>query len=335
MRYFYRENSVLEKMTDSYFSDIADYNNKRFGGKLSVILLGSLSRGEGTWEQTESGYRLLSDIEYFTVYPDGFNEFSEYTAETEKIGKSIFGKQSALFHIDNSFVSKGFLSEMERKLLTYDAKSFGKCVVGEDTVKLLPDITIENINFFDIRDVLTHRAFSVLYYGLPMKKSEDISGYTYCLAKNSLDLMTVILAKHGILASGFINREREIEKLDIDEKLKSYFRFCLAIKLCEEPEEFFSPEEAKEIFLKTEKELALSFKVPFKYVFINFKAVTRRFLGICKRSIKYRHLPKKGHLNRLIESIEKENEITETEKLDNLVINGYPLPDNNGTDVDI
>lgn len=327
MSYFHKENAALEKLINDYFSALAEYNNRRFGGRLSVMLLGSLSRGEGTWEQCGSGCRILSDIEYFTVHPDDFKEFSEFTAESEKIGKSIFGEQSDLFHIDNSFISKSYLPRMERKLLTYDAKYFGKCVVGDDTVKLLPEITLENINLYDIRDILTHRAFSVLYYGMPMKKNGDISGYTYSLAKNSLDLMTVILAQHGILKSGFINREKEIEKLGIDEEIKKYFRFCLAIKLCEQPDTAFSAEEAKNIFIKIEKELAHSFKVPARYFFVNFRAVTRRFLGMCKRSLKYRKIPRRGHLSRLIARIEKESEITQTEKCDNLIINGYPLPE--------
>lgn len=327
MSYFHKENAALEKLIDDYFSALANYNDRRFGGRLSVMLLGSLSRGEGTWEKSGSGYRLLSDIEYFTVHPDDFNAFSEFTVEAERIGKIIFGKQSDIFHIDNSFISRSSLPRMERKLLTYDAKCFGKCVVGEDVVKLLPEMTLDNINLYDIRDILTHRAFSVLYYGIPMKKSGDISGYTYSLAKNSLDLMTVILAQHGILKSGFINREKEIEKLGIDEKIKSYFRFCLAIKLCEQPDKVFSAEEAKNMFIKIERELAHSFEIPARYFFVNFRTVMRRFLGMCKRSLKYRKIPRRGHLNRLMSSIEKETEITQTEKYDNLVINGYPLPE--------
>ena len=122
-------------------------------------------------------------------------------------------------------------------------------------------------------------------------------------------------------------KEKEIEKLGIDEEIKKYFRFCLAIKLCEQPDTIFSHEEAKNIFIKIERELAHSFKVPARYFFVNFRTVTRRFLGMCKRSLKYRKIPRRGHLNRLIASIEKESEITQTEKCDNLVINGYPLPE--------
>ena len=326
MSYFHKENSVLQKSVDDYFARVSEYNEKRFAGRLSVLLLGSLSRGEGTWEQTENGVRLLSDIEYFTIYPEGFTEFAEFEATTAEIGRTVFGEQSSLFHIDNSFVPKKSLPHLERKLLTYDAKCFGKCVVGEDAVPSLPEITLENINLFDIKDILTHRAFSLLYYGLPMKKRGDGSGYIYSLAKNSLDLMTVLLAKHGVLASGFINREKEIERLDVEEKLKNYFRFCLAVKLGEEPAETFSADEAKKMFLEIERQLQKSFRVPVKYVFINFKAVSRRLLGMLKRSIKYRHIPSHGHLNRLLKSIENEAEITQTQKLDNLVINGYPLP---------
>ena len=195
MKYFRKENVALEEKIDSYFERIEKYNREHFEGKLSVMLLGSLSRGEATWVKDGENDKMLSDIEYFTIYPDGFMAFSEYNEMCERAKNEVFGNQkSSLFHIDNTFVKKEALCYMERKLITYDAKCMGKTVVGEDCVKLLPEITIENINLCDIKDILTHRIFYVLYYGKEMGEKGKTEEYKYLLSKNSLDLMTVILA---------------------------------------------------------------------------------------------------------------------------------------------
>lgn len=325
MAYFYKDNPALEAQVDRYFARLSEYNDTYCDGKLSVLLLGSLSRGEGTWQSTETGTRLLSDIEYFTVYPDGFTDFDAFTDFSTEVQREIFADQdSSLFHIDNTFVRRESLPRMERKLLTYDAARMGKTVVGEDCVSLLPAITVENINLCDIRDILTHRVFSVLYYGLPMKREGDAEGYRYSLAKNSLDLMTVLLVSHGLLESGFVRRLELVKALPVDERLKAYFAYCLSIKLSTDCEVTFTIEEMEEQFLRLLKDLAHSFRVPLKNVWCNRRSVVRRRLGMIKRALRYRHLPRAGHLKNLIASFEKKLPLTYRQLNNNLMINGYP-----------
>lgn len=325
MAYFYKENPTLEAQVDRYFARLVEYNETYCDGKLSILLLGSLSRGEGTWQTTESGDRLLSDIEYFTVCPDGFTGQSAFTDFAKEAEREVFADQdSCLFHIDNTFVLRESLPHMERKLLTYDAARMGRTVVGEDCVPLLPTITVENINLFDIRDILTHRVFSVLYYGLPMKREGDSEGYRYSLAKNSLDLMTVLLVSHGRLESGFICRLEMVQSLPIDERTKEYFTYCLSIKLSSECAYTFNIDEMEKLFLSLLKDMSHSFHVPLKNVWRNRRAVLRRRLGMVKRALRYRHLPRFGHLKRLIASFEQKLPLTYRQLNDNLIINGYP-----------
>ena len=149
MAYFYKENPVLEAQVDRYFARLVEYSDTYCDGKLSILLLGSLSRGEGTWQPTDKGARFLSDIEYFTVYPDGFDGLDAFTDYAKEVQREVFVDQdSSLFHIDNTFVRRESLPRMERKLLTYDAARMGKTVVGEDCVPLLPAITVENIEIY-------------------------------------------------------------------------------------------------------------------------------------------------------------------------------------------
>lgn len=325
MAYFYKENPTLEAQVDRYFARLSEYNDTYCDGKLSILLLGSLSRDEGTWQATDTGMRLLSDIEYFTIYPDGFEGLAAFTDFAKEVQREIFADQdSSLFHIDNTFVRREALPRMERKLLTYDAAKMGKTVVGEDCVPLLPTITVENINLCDIRDILTHRVFSVLYYGLPMKREGDTEGYRYSLAKNSLDLMTVLLVSRGLLESGFVRRLELVKSLPIDERTKEYFAYCLSIKLSSECAYIFTIEEMEELFLCLLKELSRSFHILPKNVWRNRRAVLRRRLGMVKRALRYRHLPRSGHLKSLIVSFEKKLPLTYRQLNNNLIIHGYP-----------
>lgn len=326
MAYFYKENLILESELNQYFNTLSDYNEEKFNGELSIILLGSLSRNEATWIGDNNSPILLSDIEYFTVYPTGFDRFSEFEDYSNSVAKEIFKSQnSTLFHIDNTFVKRESLSLMERKLLTFDALKMGKCVMGKNDLERLPDITLENINLWDIKDILTHRVFSALYYGLPLKIENKTDEYRYCLAKNSLDLMTVMLVSNGILESGFINRLKLIKELPIDENIKNYFDFCLSLKLSYECDFDFTIEEMENIFILLVRDLYKNFKIPFKNMFINRKHVTKRILGIVKRGIKYRHIPSFNHLNNLINYFENKKIINKKQLKDNLVINGYPV----------
>lgn len=327
MKYFHKDNPQLQAAIDGYFAALADYNDTHFDGCLSVLLLGSLSRGEATWVETESGPVMVSDIEFFVVHPDDFDRFAKFDAVMEEAAKTHFtAAKTSLFHIDTGYVSRGQLPRMERKLLTFDAMNMGKTVVGQDVVGLLPHITLDNVNLMDIRDILTHRTFSVLYYGLPLKAEGKTEQYRYSIAKNSLDLMTVLLVSHGQLISGFANRLEQVRQLPIDPAIKNYFGYCLSLKLQTDCDTAYSVEEMETLFLQIVKDLQNRFRVPLKNRFINAKFVTRRYLGMLKRALRYRHLPAAGHLGRLVRQYEEKRPLTETQLRDNLVINGYPLP---------
>ncbi|MBE6728779.1 MAG: hypothetical protein E7568_00925 [Ruminococcaceae bacterium] len=326
MSYFYKKSDTLENLVNKYFAAIEEYNKEKYNGSISIILLGSLSRGEGSFTETENGIKLLSDIEYFTVVPDDFTDFEGYTDYCQIVEKEIFGfLETELFHIDNTFIKKSVLPRMEKKLITYDAKCMGKTVVGNDTVYLLPEINIRNINKRDIKDIVTHRVFYALNYGMSFKEKGDTEKYRYCLAKNSLDLMTVLLVSRGQLASGFIRRFEIIKQLPIDQKIKNYFEYCLSVKLSTDCEYHFKVPEMEEIFLILIKTLNKQFKVCIINDFINIKHVMKRRAGILKRMLKYGAVPSLKHTENLIKRFENKDFLTERDKLNNLILNGYPL----------
>ena len=326
MKYFYKENSVLEKKIAIFFAKLSDWNQTYCNGELSILLLGSLSRGEGSWIVDDSGqFLIISDIEFFTIYPKGFKGFQEFLVYLAKLKEDIFFDQSSLlFHIDNTFVCKNGLRKIERKLLIFDAIKYGRILSGPNIIELFPKIDIHNINLFDIRDILTHRLFSVMYYGWELKRNGNLEQYRYNLAKNSLDLMTVLLTKKNILLSGNENKLRAIEKI-IDEKcIINYFYYCLDIKLTMTSTYKFSIEEMENLFIEIIALSSKNFKMPIISIICNSKFIIRRKLGIVKRIIKYRYLPNNRQISTLINKFINKNELTEYDVMDNLILNGYP-----------
>ena len=81
----------------------------------------------------------------------------------------------------------------------------------------------------------------------------------------------------------------------------------------------------EEQFLSLLKDLSHSFRVPLKNVWRNRRVVMRRRLGMVKRALRYRHLPRCGHLKSLIASFEKKVPLTYRQLNNNLIIDGYPV----------
>ena len=327
MKYFYKQNDKLNKLVDLYFQNISFFNNKYYRGELSVILLGSLSRGEGSWYEENGNCRLLSDIEFFTIYPAGFKDFDKYENFVKACAKEVFGNQGILFHVDNTFILCSKLKKLERKLIIFDANNFGINIVGKNVINLLPKVSLNNINFYDIYDILAHRLFSVLYYGMPLKESKKLKEYQYNLAKNSLDLLTVLLANQNILVSGFINKVNALDMCNIDIKYKEYFKLCLDIKLGNDDlSHKFPISEMEEIFLEIVHSLNIEFKIPLKNTLVNFNMVVKRTLGIIKRGLKSKKifLSQKRHINNMIDIFESKKNITKSIIERNYVLNGYP-----------
>ena len=325
MSYFYKSNPAAENLIRKYFQVLSEKNECIMQGRLSIMLLGSLSRGEGTWIDRENGFEMLSDIEFFTIHPSGFSDFNSWNKILDDTRFEVFdGDMSLLFHIDNTYVCREKLPDLERKLFTFDARNMGITVVGEDFKNLIPEIDIHNINYYDLKDIMTHRVFSVLYYGFPLKRSGDEISYQYSLAKNSLDLMTVMLVKYGQLLSGFGNRCQAIQRLNVDERIRQYFQFCLSIKLGQTCNISFSISEMEQLFIFISDQLYEEFKVPLHNILVNWKSIIRRNLGKIKRAVFYRHFVYGDHYKRLSATFHRIEPITKREILDNIVLNGYP-----------
>lgn len=53
-KFFWTNNEHLEQEVNNFFKMLEDYNQKEFNGEISMLLLGSMSRGEATWKKIVS-----------------------------------------------------------------------------------------------------------------------------------------------------------------------------------------------------------------------------------------------------------------------------------------
>lgn len=327
--FFWTDNEYLEKKITDFFQIIEQYNQKEFNGEISMLLLGSLSRGEASWKRINGVDTIVSDIEVLTLLPVGFSKIERLYQLFDEVKTKCFPDQkSSLFHIDYCICCCGYnMSKMERKLLTYDANVFAYTVVGKDYKYTMPKVTYYNINMQDIWEVLVHRIFSVLYWGKPLKDSGNMEEYRYNIAKNSLDLMTVLLINKGQLVSGFSNRLEAIKKLNISKEIKLYFEYCLSVKFSTKCELFYSIEDMEKLFVQILEEQNEAFECHLRNYFVNFKQIFKRHAGQVKRTMQTKHIAcsQKKHLKNMIELFKCNSQLKKKNLLDNYVLNGYPI----------
>ena len=72
--FFWTANFHLQNEVEKYFYMLESFNQKEFEGKISILLLGSLSRGEGSWKTIDGVDTIVSDVEFLTLVPRLFLE---------------------------------------------------------------------------------------------------------------------------------------------------------------------------------------------------------------------------------------------------------------------
>lgn len=328
MNYFWNEKAELSKQVDSFFEYLAKVNDTRFDGQLTIVLLGSMSRGEATWTYEKGKFQIISDLEFFTIYPSSFSNNKAFEAEIQN-GKNLFfvDQDSILFHIDNTFICLEDIPKLPRKVITYDTKNMGKVVVGnKQIIDLFPSVSLENINREDIWDIMVHRLFYVLYYGDALKQSKQLHEYRYTIAKNALDLMTVILASHNIINTGFNAKLESIKELNLSKEYKDFFSYCLDIKFNNSAKSEYEISQMEEIFIKIIYYCQLHFKVGLANRVSNIRFILKRRLGIIKRMISCRQITfgRKHFLKKLINVYNTDRKLSKSMIKESFVLNSYP-----------
>jgi len=234
-RYSYPE------VIDDVISDFVDLCHHRLKSKrLGILLVGSASRGEISWVKQGDSYKFYSDIE-FVVVVESVDKATQqlFAAEVSKLDdKRDLGERFKIDFVLNTWTG---ITAVEKKIFIFDSKNTGIELGNADVRPLLPTVTINNINFHELNDVLLHR-MKALLAEIPVDLKSSNDGHDdFCLsiAKNALDITTWLYPYEGeTLLSGFGNRLDAWEEKKSSLTLSDYFtdedyaflRKCLEIR---------------------------------------------------------------------------------------------------------
>jgi hypothetical protein len=178
----------------------------------SIILYGSTSRGELTYS-VNGELDLYSDFEFEVVTR---KKTSKTVIERLKnrLARGKLGINNRLFHVDITFNTKAALylkRLLDRRIANYEMKENGKILYGENIIKSMPSININNLDIGNTNELILVRLWMQLLfmptaiYGGHMSKAEE-GLVKYCLARNSLELITIFLPNEGVLLPTYKSR---------------------------------------------------------------------------------------------------------------------------------
>ena len=195
----------------------------------SIMLTGSTSRGELSWRPKNGSFEILSDYEFFII---GHHPPDEQKRILERIAlwESALPEAGPLFHVDISFVSPDELPNLQPCWRHYEARETGHVLFGLDLRELFPTITLDNLDFYELNQILLWRNWQLVMH-LPAQiltnADFDDPTYSFLLARNALDLTTWALPHEGHMITGFASRvafiKENIDRLPLIKKLGNVF----------------------------------------------------------------------------------------------------------------
>lgn len=207
----------------------------------SVILTGSTSRGELSYQVTEDAISLYSDYEFMIIAKGSVEKKDEVRLSKcfEKLECDL--SSNPLFHIDFSYITAKQLSNLPPHLKHYETKKNGQAIYGQDLLHLVPETNLANLDFKDLHEILIWRLWALLLY-LPRQmvvgdslSDSQAKSYQYILCRNMLDILTWILPLKRVLLASFRERHdylnANLTKLSddilIDKEFSEFINECM------------------------------------------------------------------------------------------------------------
>jgi predicted nucleotidyltransferase len=184
----------------------------------SILLLGSVARGELAYTELDGRPEVFSDYELLVVTERRLPARQRQRIATQLAGlEREFGQGNPLFHIDAIFRERRRLCTLPRIIFTYEMKANAQVLRGEDVRPLLPEVTLANLNLRNVNEILIKRLWAILLHtprrllrGSLTRLEEMVWGYVLC--RNALDLTTVLLPHCGVLLPSYGKRVRHLAK---------------------------------------------------------------------------------------------------------------------------
>ena len=128
---------------------------------LGILLVGSSARGEFCWRGNIDAPVFYSDVEFIVVVDRVDLKFKKkFHDQIKKLNSSLsFGVRFKVDYVINTWSG---IKKAEKKIFIFDSKNKGIDLGVDSVVSVLPDVTIKNINFSELNDILLHRMKAVI-----------------------------------------------------------------------------------------------------------------------------------------------------------------------------
>jgi hypothetical protein len=207
---------------------------------ISIYLIGSTARNEISLINNELGIDILGDYEFVIVTNGILSPWkSKLQIELSKLGES-FGLRSPLFDIDYGLVPLQKLKLIPPSLWSFEFVERGLLLFGREVRSNVPSVNVTNIDLGNLRWIIVVRLWSYLknlrLVYRELSNDDEISRHKRLLvARNLLDIPTILLPHFDILISGYSSRNKYLEALPHDMLAKiggiSIFNEALHVKL--------------------------------------------------------------------------------------------------------
>ena len=210
----------------------------------TVLLLGSVARGEIAEGFVNGRREVFSDYEFLVVTKKRLpaDKCQALKIRATEIAQR-FDYRNSLFHIDVTFKTRWRLRKLPHSIFTFELKSNALVLKGPDVLNLVPQVTLSNLNWGDTNEILLRRLWAIMLsmpdsfaFGRESGLSEKV--ISYLIARNALDLTTVLLPYQGVLLPTYTERVEYLVKHGLGEKLQflgpdfiPFMKRCLEEKL--------------------------------------------------------------------------------------------------------
>jgi hypothetical protein len=196
----------------------------------TLYLLGSAARDElSALHHPDGSIEFFSDLEFLLVADAPLTADRHYALDQAmREAERAVANPNPLFHIDLITRERARLKRFPFIIFTYELKQNARLLHGEDLRAEIPDVTMANLDLRNTREILYKRLWAILLHlpcrfveGAPSLAEQRVAGYV--LARNALDLTTVLLPHAGVLLPTYRQRVEHLRQHYADFPFAAYF----------------------------------------------------------------------------------------------------------------
>lgn len=177
----------------------------------SVILVGSASRAELSYRRYDNKFEFFSDLEFIIISDVSEKQVGDVQRAIRKLEAPF--QLNPLFHIDYSILNSAEFKHNAAfgHIRTLEMIENGEIVYGKNLLRDLPSVSIDHLEPGRLRELILIRLFNMLLYtpyNIVKKKYDSHTEllYKYILARNLLEIPTILLPFLGVCRTSYSTR---------------------------------------------------------------------------------------------------------------------------------